>query len=56
MEGEEEVDLDHFTLKVWPNIKQFYQSPGGEEQAKGDNEGATTEPPEVGCVINLEPK
>ncbi|XP_053393979.1 glucosidase 2 subunit beta-like isoform X2 [Mercenaria mercenaria] len=47
LEGEEEVDQDHFILKVWPNIKQFYKSPDSEEQAKGDNQEVTTEPPEV---------
>ncbi|KAL4235696.1 hypothetical protein ACF0H5_004089 [Mactra antiquata] len=31
-----EADLEHFTLKVWPNIKDVYKAPGTE--SKGDNQ------------------
>ena len=56
LEDVEFAEFEHFLEKVWPNIKQFYKSPGSEEEAKGDNsvKKEDTEPVKVNKFMNCD--
>lgn len=51
LEEADEADLEHFTTKVWPNIKDVYKPPGTE--SKGENQD-DTEQDKVRAVLVFE--
>ena len=55
LEETDQADLDHFTTKMWPNIKSIYKKsapPGdsaersGEEERRGETDTSPPPPPE----------
>jgi len=56
LEGEEAADLNQFTEKVWPHIKEFYKPPGSEAATGEDTDQAIPVPPRVSIynVVSVE--